>query len=276
MKQILSFLIALLFLSSCESKHSGRLMMNAEDEEMMPMTKQAVGTPASPLDEFDQKVVDKKKIIKDGRLELEVKNLEKAKHRIDSLVRVYEGYYSNENFNNTSREFVFELTVRVPSVNFEKLIGSIESGDGEITSKEIEARDVTDQFIDLESRLENKKKYLERYRELLKEAKTVKDILEIEENIRGIEEEIESTQGRLKYLSDLVGYSTLRLRIFKEKDIRIEPEKRAKFFSRLKHSLSAGWIGFVDFLLSAIALWPFFIAIAALVLILKKGRKKKS
>jgi len=41
-------------------------------------------------------------------------------------------------------------------------------------------------------------------KELLKQAQSVKEILEIEEKIRGWEEKIESTAGRLIYLRDLV------------------------------------------------------------------------
>ena len=61
---------------------------------------------------------------------------------------------------------------------------------------------MTDQFIDLETRLENKRNYLKRYNDLLLKANSIKEILEIEEKIRALEEEIESATGQLKYLSD--------------------------------------------------------------------------
>src|SRR5699024_12383858 len=111
-------------------------------------------------------------------------------------------------------------------------------GTGELQYKEIDARDVNDQFIDLETRLENKRSYLKRYKDLLSKAKSVKEILEIEESIRKIEEEVESTVGRLKYLSDQVDYSSLELRIAEEKEFKYKPEKQDSFFERFKQSLS--------------------------------------
>jgi hypothetical protein len=117
---------------------------------------------------------------------------------------------------------------------------------------------------------------LARYRELLKQAKSVKEILEIEEKIRGLEEEIESTTGRLKYLGDLVDYSSLDLMISKRKDFKYTPGERDKFTERLKQSLSKGWIGFVDFLLFLIRIWPFWIIAAGLFYFWKRFKNRKN
>ena len=133
---------------------------------------------------------------------------------------------------------------------------------------------MTDQFIDLETRLETKRNYLIRYKDLLKKAGNVKEILEIEERIRVLAEEIESTTGRLKYLNDLVDYSTLDLQIFKPKDFKYTPGMRDKFTERLKQSLSKGWFGFVDFLLFFIRVWPVWLIITLILFTWKKLNKR--
>ncbi len=268
-------LFTILLFSSCDSRKSESHMMMDMEEEMIPMTRQAGDASLLPFPEPENVENNKKKIIKDGRIVVEVSNLKKAKQQTDSLLKIYDAYYANESYNDGYNELSYELTIRVPSVNFESLIANIEMGNGKLTTKEIEARDVTDQFIDLESRLESKLKYLERYRDLLKSAKTVKDILEIEEKIRGIEEEIESTQGRLKYLSDQVGYSTLRLRLNEEKDIQLRTTKQARFALRFKHAISNGWSGFVDFLIGIIHLWPFAVVIGILYPFVQRFRKRR-
>jgi hypothetical protein len=127
----------------------------------------------------------------------------------------------------------------------------------------------------LETRIENKKSYLKRYNYLLNQAKTIKEILEIEEKIRVLEEEIEITTGRLKYLSDLVDYSTLDLTITKPKDFKYNPENRDKFSERLKQSFSNGWYGFVDFLLIVIKIWPFWIIFGLILYFWRKYRRTK-
>ena len=236
MKKIIVIFLLSTLITSCRQNQNDKDSYAVADmeESMIPTAQQASNIPPPPLEK--QEVI-KKKIIKDGRLGLKVTELEKTKVRIDTLIKVYGGYYANENFNNTDWESTYSLKIRIPCENFEKFIAEIEIGEGEILFKEIDARDVTDQFIDLETRLENKGNYLKRYNDLLKQATTIKEILEIEEKMRVLEEEIESTTGRLKYLSDLVDYSTLDLTITKPKDFKYNPGNRDKFSERLKQSL---------------------------------------
>jgi hypothetical protein len=277
MKKILFLFFSAILIVSCQQKQADKASgsLAGMEAEMIPMTRQSADAPFPPIEKIEKQEVIKKRIIKDGRLGLKVSELEKTKLRIDTLIKNHGGYYANESFNNTDWESSFNLKIRVPGANFEKLISDIEAGDGEIQYKEIDARDVTDQFIDLETRLENKRNYLKRYNDLLKQAKNVAEILEIEEKIRGLEEEIESTTGRLNYLSDLVDYSTLDLTISREKDFKFKPVHRDRFSERLKQSLSRGWLGFVDFVLFAIKIWPFWILVTLVVYFWRKLKKTK-
>ena len=277
MRKILT-LFVLAILISCNQKQAENdsYALGNVEEEMIPVTRQTADIPPPPIAKIEKQEEVRKKIIKDGRLAILVSELEKTKSRIDILVKTNGGYYANESFNNSDWESSFNLKIRVPFTNFEKLINDIETGDGEIQYKEIEARDVTDQFIDLETRLENKRNYLIRYNDLLKQAKNVNEILEIEEKIRGLEEEIESTTGRLKYLSDLVDYSTLDLTISKKKEFKYNPVNRDKFSERIKLSLSKGWYGFVDFLLFVIKIWPFWILVTLIIYFWIKLKKRKN
>ena len=277
MKNFLAISILAILIASCNQRQSDDVSFEVADmeAEMMPITRQAMDAPPASIDPTVTPEVIKKKIIRDGRLGLRVTELEKTKTRIDTLVKANGAYYANESFNNSDWESSFNLKIRIPSVNFEKFISGIEASEGEVLYKVIDARDVTSQFIDLETRLENKRNYLIRYNDLLKKANSVKDILEIEEKIRVLEEEIDSTTGQLKYLSDLVDYSTLDLTLTKQKDFKYNPEKRAKFSERFKQSVSKGWFEFVDFVLFMIKIWPFWIIIVVMVYFWRKFRKAR-
>lgn len=275
MGKLLNIFIMTILVAGCHQSNPDQASYAVAemDQEMISEPRQSAEVPPLPMDKIESQDVIKKKIIKDGSIGLRVSELEKAKWRMDTLIKRHGGYYANERFQNTDWESSYTLQIRIPATNFEQLIADIEKGDGQILFKEIDARDVTDQFIDLEIRLDNKRNYLNRYNDLLKQAKNVKEILEIEEKIRVLEEEIESTTGRLKYLSDLVDYSTLNLTISKTEDFKYNPDNRDKFSERLKQSLSKGWFGFVDFLLFMIRIWPFWIIVTALVYLWKKYRK---
>lgn len=215
-----------------------------------------------------------KKIIKDGRLGLQVDNLESAKQKIDSLVKSAGGYYANENLKNSDNQSGYELVIRIPVVNFERFVGSAEKGSSKILYKEIQARDVTEEFVDLESRLNSKRNSLARYNEIMKKANSVKDIIEIEESIRVLQEEIESTQGRLRYLNDCVDFSTLNMTLSTQKDFTFKPVKRDSFWEKLKESMADGWYGLVDFILEFFGLWPYLILIIPLGFFIRRMIKK--
>ena len=282
MKNILLFIFVLLVVFSCKSNSSDKGFDFAGNESAdLVIAEEAVGDVAitehrPPNKELTnrQKPIDKK-IIKEGALRFKVIELEKAKQRIDSILKIYKGYYSKELLRTADYESTYYLRARIPNKNFEAFVEEVEACDGEITSKDINARDVTEQFVDLETRLENKKSYLERYRQLLSKAKTIKEILEIEEIIRGLEEEIESTTGRLKYLVDQVDFSSLEITLTKKNEYKYKPRKRDSFGERLKKSLSKGWFGLLDFILALLRIWPFWIILAVGIFFWRRFREQK-
>ena len=274
MKHLLRLLVLIVILTSCESKQVNypesehEVALETEiytEEEIIPLTRQNAVKPPPPP--FKKKKVNKKKIVKDGHIEIKVKNLEKAKSQVDSLVKKFDAYYANESFKNSHYRFFYQLKIRIPNANFEAFISGVDTGKVEVLSKDINARDVSEAYYDLKTRQENKRLYLSRYKDLLKKAKSIKDILDVEEKIRDLVEEIESVEGQLKYLDDQVGYSTLNLCISMEKDRRFEPNKKDKFTERLKESLRNGWFGIVVFFLFIVKIWPVWIICFAFIVI---------
>ena len=269
MKQLVRIIFIAFLVASCAPK-------SAEFSNEVLMKSESNKKEASPiLKNTAESDVIKKKIIKDGRLGMDVRNLSASKTNIDTIVRNLGGYYDNESLSNNDYATAYDLKIRIPSDKFEILIEKIESGEGEVSYKEIDARDVTEEFIDLETRLGNKQKYLTRYQELLRNAKNIKEILDIEEKIRVLEEEIESTTGRLKYLNDQVNYSSLELNISQRKAFKYTPPFRQNFFEKLKQSLSRGWYGFVDLFFFLLSNWAVLILLAVLIWLWIKYRKRR-
>ena len=220
--------------------------------------------------------VNKKKIIKDGNISVKTNDITFGKKNIDELLKNLNAYYEAEDLQNNDQLISYNLKVRVPAENFEKLISGLENSNGEVKSKNIQARDVTEEFVDIETRLKNKREYLKRYMALLAKAYTVKDILTIEENIRTLEEEIESKEGRLKYLNDQVSFSTLNINLYQEKEFIYKAEQEDKFSERVKKALSNGWTGAMDIVLWSISVWPLIVGIIGIVVLVRRVRKRKS
>jgi hypothetical protein len=223
------------------------------------LTRQAAspvnGSIASPeIQEFE------KKIIKTGNLTIESKNLSASKLMLDSLVKKTGGYASSENFSDQPDRISYNLTYRIPADRFDGFIKTVEEGPDKILNKNINANDVSEQYYDVKTRLENERKVEKRYLELLNRANTVKDILDIEEKLGKVRQEIESKEGRLRFLDNRVNYSTLNIWIYQKKTAKYEPAERDPFGKRLVKSLHKGWQGLVDAILFILKIWPLWIA----------------
>lgn len=228
-------------------------------------------TPSSGSNKMDS---ISRKIIKNGNMRIQVGEIKKAQTLVNEILKNNNAYIQKEEFRNTDVDENLDLTIRVPHKNFDKLINSFSDGVGSVLSKNISSDDVTEEYTDVSIKLANKKIYLEKYRDMLKSSATTKDMLEIQEKIRGLEDEIDIAEGRLRFIDDRVNYSTLDLSLYKEK-VRSSATSKIGFGSRFVDSLTEGWNSFVAFLLGIISFWPFFLLIPAIVAIWRKWKKKK-
>ncbi len=215
-------------------------------------------------------ISDRKKI-RDGWMNIEVRDIAKGKTTIDNIVAKYSAYYSGEAYNDYSTSLGYSLVIRIPAASFDDFIVAVESGNGKTIYKNIETRDVTEQFYDLTTRLENKRSYLSRYRELISKATTVKDILEIENSIRTIEEEMESTEGRLRLLTNQIDYSTLNLSLMQPTTTL----PAQNFWNKVISALTGGWSGFISVMIFLLNLWPLWVVACATLIVVIRVRKKR-
>jgi hypothetical protein len=215
-----------------------------------------------------------KKIIKNGDLEIQVGDIKKAHQQVNEIVKNNNAYIQTERFNNTDINEKQFFTIRVPHKNFDALINSFSNGVGSVLSKNIASDDVTEEYTDVSIKLDNKKIYLEKYRDMLRSAKSTKDMLEIQENIRELEDEIDVSEGRLRFIDDRVNYSTLELMLYKEK-VRSSATSKIGFGSRFGDSITQGWNSFIAFFLGIISFWPFLLLIPIIIFVWKKWRKNR-
>lgn len=217
----------------------------------------------------DQTNVTERKLIKNGNISFETSDLKKTKSSIDALCKELGAYVSEENQNNYNHRLEYAQTIRVAADKFDQLIQKIEGDAEKVDSKNINLQDVTAEFIDVEARLKTKKELEERYREILKQAKTVEDIMNIEGQIGSVRSEIESMEGRLKYLNNQVAYSTLHITYYESIGTDFG------FGSKAGNALGSGWDAFLRFLIAMITLWPFLFLIVIVYWVIARWRKRR-
>jgi hypothetical protein len=101
-----------------------------------------------------------------------------------------------------------KTTVRVPSACFKPLMSDIETL-GELLSREIIGKDVTEEYHDLKTRLDNAVKTRQRYLALLDKAKNIDEILRVERELERLNRDIEQLNGKIERMSHIVAFSSV-------------------------------------------------------------------
>jgi hypothetical protein len=215
-----------------------------------------------------------KQIIRTAHLNFQVKDFKEASEKIQQVVKANQAYISSANERNNGYTLDGEVVVRVPSKNFDKTIKEILEIAIYVNFKNESAEDVTEEFVDVVTRLKTKREVEKRYLEILSRAKTISEILEVEEKLRIIREEIEAREGRLKYLKNQVQFSTIHLNYYQTNEKYQKPPK-ASFFNKIGESLIEGWDGLLSFLVGLVSVWPLLIAVTGVVWWWIRRRKKK-
>lgn len=211
-----------------------------------------------------------RKITKEGEISFETTNINDTKSLIAKTVQELNGYISKDNANDYSDKLEHLLVIRVPSDKFDLLLKTISESAGKLDSKNVDVLDVTSEYIDINARIKTKKELEDRYKELLKQATKVDEILSIEKEIGQLRTEIESVEGQMKYLKDRISFSTLTVTYYQKTNSTF------RFTSKLGQALKSGWDGFLWFLIGLTHLWTFIvIGLVAVYLIIRQRRKKK-
>ncbi|MBN1220568.1 MAG: DUF4349 domain-containing protein [Anaerolineae bacterium] len=152
-------------------------------------------------------------IIKDANLELLVKSTDTAINRSLGIVAEYGGYVvSNRTWFQDEYKYA-TLTIGVPSENFEEMLRRLKDLAISVTNESVSGQDVTDEYVDLRSRLTNLEATADRIRTFLEQTQTVKESLEVSAQLSEIEAQIEQVKGRMAYLKERAAFSTITLQI---------------------------------------------------------------
>jgi hypothetical protein len=153
-------------------------------------------------------------VIKTAELSLRVRDVEAAFTRTVQLTEGGGGYVQSSTRSAEGGDSA-ELTLKVPPEQFLSLIGQLDKL-GVEESKSIGGQDVTEEYYDLDAELANKVQVRARLFQLLDRAAKVTDAIQVEEQLERVGADINRIKGRMKYLTTMVGLSTITLSIHSE------------------------------------------------------------
>lgn len=277
MKTVFLFLTLLLSFSSCK-KADAAAEENISAMKLPPKEDMAASVVYKEVNNnAPQKSEDKtieQKIIKTGNLRFETSDLETTYNQIQTAVKNYKGTIQNDTEGKDYQSIFKNITVRVPSKNFDLFLKDVSKGVAYFDNKEISSQDVTEEYIDIDARLKAKKVLETRYLELLKKANKVSEMLEIETQLSAIREEIEAKEGQLRYMQNRVSLSTVTIEFYK--NVAEESGVTVSYGAKIWNAIKSGFFGISSFLLGLLEIWPFIIILSVIIYFIRKRFKKKT
>ena len=268
MKKIILFLSIILLTTSCNDNQESAaklemMQYDAATSRKSVMSSQKLKQPPSKQKESSFQ----RKLIKTGNISFETKDLDATRKVIVDLVNQNNGYVASDNQYKSNDRVSVTVSIRIPADKFDLILDEIAKGVEKFESKNIRISDVTEQFLDIEARLKTKKTLEKKYLEILKKARTVREILDVERELGKLRSDIESTEGRLKYLQNQVSFSTLSITFFNQISA-----SETSFIGKISKAFKTGFENVKDFFLYMINIWPFIIILFLLFFYLRKRR----
>jgi hypothetical protein len=238
-----------------------------------PAMPQGTAAPVFSKSSEGSAPVTERMIIRTGRISMVVEDTRAARAAIESMVAEMapQGAFvvSGDEYGGTGgAQPHITMSVRIPAEQFGRTMDRLADMAIEVTNRNESAQDVTEEYVDLEARLESLEAARQRLLGIMEESRSTKDLLEAEQQLTQREAEIESIKGRMKYLSQSALLSSIWIEL--EPHILSQPVddswRPAETVRRAVEALLAGLRGFGDFLIFfAIAILPWLILVLLVI-----------
>jgi hypothetical protein len=226
-----------------------------------------------------------KMMVYEAHIELETEDYDQFYQSLQTRMEENEAYIIETNVHKTergNREGFIRL--RVPQNNFETLLSEFEDVSDSIQSRDVSGRDVTKEYVDLDSRLEAKQKVETRLLTFLEQAEATEDLIKISQDLERVQSEIETLKGQMNYLENQSDFSTITLNIketkvvvpkVESKELNTWEKTKQAFFSSINAVVNFfSWI--VVFVIGYSPILVLLIAIGVVGWLLFRKRRKQT
>jgi hypothetical protein len=216
-----------------------------------------------------------KKIIKTADIQLQLNDYKNFNTNIHSSLKNFGAYIADEKQTENDYRIENSITIKVPVDQFDNLVNSFD-GDGiKITGENISSEDVTGELVDTKARMQAKMAVRDKYLGLLKQAKNMNEILQVQNEINDIQEDIEAANGRVNYLQHASTYSTINLDYFQYINGSTANDETPDFFTKLSNAFSTGTSVITGLILFCISIWPIILILVFIIIYLKRTKPGK-
>lgn len=216
-------------------------------------------------------------VIRTATLSVEVRNVPKAVAAARSAAEGAGGLVATENTERMDDTYeTSHLVLRVPQDRFQEVLRTL-AGSGKLLSRTSEAKDVTDQVVDVESRIATQRASVARVRELMDKAERISDVVALEGELSSRQSDLESLLAQQASLKDRTSLATITLDLTPPDAPGDDGEKGDPGFL---DALGGGWDAFVTMLrwiaVAFGATFPFLITAALALVVWRVLRARRA
>ncbi|WEK52993.1 MAG: DUF4349 domain-containing protein [Candidatus Cohnella colombiensis] len=166
-----------------------------------------IGTIADANSGFDRKVVYRANMV------MKVEQFAKAEEQLLNLIHLGGAYVLEFSDSRNMNEVGANYVIKVPSSGFSSFLENLQKIEAKI-ERDVTGSDVTEEYVDLGSRLKAKQTVEERLLNFMDKATKSDDLLRYSNELANVQEQIEQIKGRMRYLDQNVAFSTVNLRLY--------------------------------------------------------------
>jgi hypothetical protein len=231
-------------------------------------------------------------VIQTADLSIVVKDVNARVQAIQDMAKAMGGFVVSVNVSKTyandgTQVPQAQVVVRVPQESLGDALTQIKKDTVDVQNETSTGTDVTDQYVDMQSRLAAKQAAADQLTKIMQNATKTEDVLAVYTQLQQIDSDIEVLKGQIKYTEQSAALSAISVNIIAEetiKPIQVAGWKPQGVARDAIQSLIYFWQDFVDFLirfflyilpvLITIGI-PFFLIILFLRWILRITRRPK-
>lgn len=139
-------------------------------------------------------------IIRNATVDIEVENVLAGMEKLGQIATQAGGLVVSSKTFGEAKKLSGAITIRVPFEAFDQTIRAIRSMAFKLVNEDISTRDVSEEFVDLQSRLRNLEATEQQLLKLMQQATTVDAALNVQRELTRVRGDIEQTRGRMQFL----------------------------------------------------------------------------
>lgn len=249
------FVFLFLVISACSQSNSTKEAEITKDEAFMTeegydANSEVVESKASVIREEAPPLSTSsvRKVMYSAHLHTEVDDTKSVIHQLKDEAEKRNGYLIESSVSEMEEFTESYVSFRIPQEKFEEFLSTIKKHVKNVKNEQVTGTDVTDEYVDLQSRLKAKKAVEERLLQFLNQAEKMEDVIRISTELANVQEEIERIKGRIQYLDNKTDFATVHVYLSEAKAPAVSTDE-FNMGERIKHQ----WIASLNGLFKALS-----------------------